>query len=56
MGKGKGAPERWVAVVKPGRVMFEMSGVDQATAEAAMKLASHKLPILTKFVSRTGSL
>ena len=46
MGKGKGAPERWVAVVKPGRVMFEMSGVDLATATAAMKLAAHKLPIL----------
>src|ERR1700733_14249229 len=56
MGKGKGAPERWVAVVKPGRVMFEMAGVDLATATEAMKLASHKLPILTKFVTRAGSL
>src|ERR1700740_2216483 len=52
MGKGKGAPEKWVAVVKPGRVMFEMAGVDLATATQAMKLASHKLPIPTKFVSR----
>ncbi len=56
MGKGKGAPERWVAVVKPGRVMFEMAGVDLATATQAMKLASHKLPIPTKFVSRAGEL
>src|ERR1700689_312094 len=56
MGKGKGAPERWVAVVKPGRVMFEMAGVDLATAKQAMELASHKLPILTKFVSREGAL
>jgi large subunit ribosomal protein L16 len=47
MGKGKGAPEHWVAVVKPGRVMFEMAGVDLATASEAMELASHKLPILT---------
>ena len=56
MGKGKGAPERWVAVVKPGRVMFEMAGVDLATASAAMELAAHKLPIKTKFVTRAGSL
>src|ERR1700680_4817478 len=56
MGKGKGAPERWVAVVKPGRVMFEMAGVDLATATQAMKLASHKLPIRTRFVSRAGAL
>ena len=55
MGKGKGAPERWVAVVKPGRIMFEMAGVDEATAKEAMKLAGHKLPIPTKFVSRAGS-
>jgi len=54
MGKGKGAPEKWVAVVKPGRIMFEMSGVDEVTAKQAMLLASHKLPIPTKFVSRTG--
>jgi large subunit ribosomal protein L16 len=56
MGKGKGAPERWVAVVKPGRVMFEMAGVDLATATEAMELAAHKLPIHTRFVSRAGSL
>jgi large subunit ribosomal protein L16 len=56
MGKGKGAPEFWVAPVKPGRVLFEMAGVDQATASAAMKLAAHKLPIRTRFVTRTGSL
>lgn len=56
MGKGKGAPERWVAVVKPGRVMFEMAGVDLATAKEAMQLAAHKLPIHTRFVTREGSL
>jgi len=56
MGKGKGAPEKWVAVVKPGRIMFEMAGVDEATARQALGLASHKLPIPTKFVSRTGGL
>src|SRR5262249_33075748 len=54
MGKGKGAPERWVAVVKPGRVMFEMAGVDEATAREALGLAANKLPISTKFVSRAG--
>ena len=48
MGKGKGAPEQWVAVVKPGRIMFEMAGVDLATATEAMKLAAHKLPIRTQ--------
>ncbi len=51
MGKGKGAPEYWVAVVKPGRVMFEIAGVDETTAREAMRLASGKLPIKTKFVS-----
>jgi large subunit ribosomal protein L16 len=56
MGKGKGAPEKWVAVVKPGRVMFEMAGVDLATAKEAMTLAAHKLPIHTRFVSREGAL
>jgi large subunit ribosomal protein L16 len=50
MGSGKGSPEYWVAVVKPGRVMFEMSGIDEATAREALRLASHKLPIKTKFV------
>jgi large subunit ribosomal protein L16 len=52
MGKGKGAPERWVAVVKPGRIMFEMEGVNRATAVEAMELAASKLPIPTKFVAR----
>jgi large subunit ribosomal protein L16 len=56
MGKGKGAPEKWVSVVKPGRIMFEMAGVDEATAREALALASHKLPIPTKFVSRAGEL
>src|SRR5487761_952593 len=53
MGKGKGAPEFWVAVVKPGRVMFEMAGVDLATAREALRLASHKFSLPTQFVSRT---
>jgi large subunit ribosomal protein L16 len=52
MGSGKGSPEYWVAVVKPGRVMFEMDGVDEATAREAMRLAGHKLPIKTKFVTK----
>jgi large subunit ribosomal protein L16 len=52
MGKGKGAPEGWVAVVKPGRVLFEMSGVPEDLAREAMRLAQHKLPIATKFVTR----
>ncbi len=52
MGKGKGAPEGWVAVVKPGRIIFEMEGVDLATAQRAMQLAAAKLPIKTKFISR----
>jgi len=52
MGKGKGAPEAWVAVVKPGRVLFEMEGVDETTAREAMRLAAHKLPVKTKFVVR----
>ncbi len=52
MGKGKGAPEGWVAVVKPGRVLFEMSGVTEDLAREAMRLAQHKLPIATKFVTR----
>ena len=51
MGKGKGAPEFWVAVVKPGRVLFEMDGVPEETARAALRLAAHKLPIKTKFVT-----
>ena len=56
MGKGKGAPEYWVAVVLPGRIMFELEGVDLATAKEAMRIASHKLPIKTKFVARAGVL
>jgi len=52
MGKGKGAPEGWVAVVRPGKILFEMEGVPVEVAKEAMKLASHKLPIRTKFVSR----
>ena len=52
MGKGKGAPEGWVAVVKPGRILFEMEGVDETTAREAMRLAAQKLPIKVKFVSR----
>jgi large subunit ribosomal protein L16 len=54
MGKGKGAPEYWVAVVRPGRVLFELEGVDQKTAKEAMRLASHKLPIKTRVVAREG--
>jgi large subunit ribosomal protein L16 len=53
MGKGKGAPEYWVAVVKPGTVMFELGGVDKKLAEEAMRLAGAKLPIKTRFVSRS---
>ncbi len=52
MGKGKGAPEAWVAVIKPGRILFEMEGVDEVTAREAMRLAAHKLPVKTKFVKR----
>lgn len=53
MGKGKGSPEYWIAVVKPGRVLFEMNGVTEAIAREAMRLAAHKLPLKTKFVLRT---
>src|SRR5512136_2238844 len=52
MGKGKGSVDHWVAVVKPGRVMFEIEGVEVAIAREAMRLASHKLPLLTRFVVR----
>ncbi len=52
MGSGKGSPEFWVAVVKPGRVLFELGGINRATAAEAMKLAAHKLAIKTKFVAR----
>src|SRR3979490_1465641 len=52
MGKGKGAPEGWVAVVKPGRVMFELAGVSEPLAREAIRLAAHKLPVKSKFVLR----
>lgn len=52
MGSGKGAPEYWVAVVKPGRIMFEIAGVSEEIAREALRLAQHKLPIKTKFVKR----
>lgn len=52
MGSGKGSPEYWVAVVKPGRILFEMGGVSEEVAKEAMRLAAHKLPIKTKFVIR----
>ena len=54
MGSGKGNPEGWVAVVKPGRVMFELSGVSETLAREAMLRAAHKLPIKSKFISRAG--
>ncbi|MBT8213994.1 MAG: 50S ribosomal protein L16 [Acidimicrobiia bacterium] len=52
MGSGKGSPEYWVAVVRPGRVMFEMSGIDEELAREAMRRAGHKLPVRTKFIRR----
>ncbi|MCD6430151.1 MAG: 50S ribosomal protein L16 [Deltaproteobacteria bacterium] len=52
MGKGKGSPEEWVAVVRPGRILYEMEGVSREVAEEALRLAAHKLPIKTKAVSR----
>jgi len=55
MGSGKGAPDGWVAVVKPGRVLFELAGVNEETAREAMRLASHKLPIQVKFIKRAGA-
>ena len=55
MGKGKGAPEQWVAVIRPGKVLFEMEGVDAVTAKQAMSLAADKLPIRTKLVSRASA-
>lgn len=54
MGKGKGAPEYWVAVVQPGRILFELEGVDLKIAKEAMRLAAHKLPIKTRFIGREG--
>ena len=56
MGSGKGSPEHWVAVVKPGRVMFELSGVPEHLARDAMRLAAMKLPIKTRFVKREADL
>jgi large subunit ribosomal protein L16 len=55
MGKGKGAPEYWVAVVKPGRILFELEGVEPDEARQAMRLASSKLPMKTKFVRRVAT-
>lgn len=52
MGKGKGSVDHWVAVVKPGRIIFEISGIEEGTAREAMRLAAHKLPIKTQFVAR----
>jgi large subunit ribosomal protein L16 len=56
MGSGKGAPDHWVAVVKPGRVMFEIGGIPEETAREAMRLAAHKLPIATRFVAREAAV
>lgn len=56
MGSGKGAPEDWVAVIKPGRILYEMEGVTEAVAREAFRLASHKLPITTRFVKREDSI
>jgi len=56
MGKGKGAPEGWVAVIKPGRILYEMSGVTKELAMEALRLAMHKLPIKTKFIERSDLL
>jgi large subunit ribosomal protein L16 len=55
MGSGKGNPEEWVAVVKPGRVMFEIDGVEESVAREALRLAQHKLPIKTKIITRANS-
>ena len=55
MGKGKGAPEQWVAVIRPGKILFEMEGVSPQDAAEAMRLASHKLPLRTRFVQRETS-
>jgi large subunit ribosomal protein L16 len=54
MGSGKGAPDHWVAVVRPGRILFECSGIPEPLAKEAMRLAAHKLPIKTKFLTREG--
>jgi large subunit ribosomal protein L16 len=54
MGKGKGAPEGWVAVVRPGKIIYEMEGIDESVAREALRLAAHKMSIMTKFVKRFG--
>jgi large subunit ribosomal protein L16 len=56
MGKGKGAPEAWVAVIKPGRILYEMSGVTKELAQEALRLAMHKLPVKTRFIERSELL
>lgn len=56
MGKGKGAPEGWEAVIKPGRILYEMSGVNKEMAKEALRLASHKLPVKTRFIERSEVL
>ncbi len=56
MGKGKGVPDHWVAVIKPGRILFEMEGIDEATAQEAMRLANSKLPVKTRFVQRSETV
>ena len=56
MGKGKGSPEEWVVVIKPGRVMYEIGGVSETAAREAFRLASHKLPLKTRFLERGGTL
>jgi large subunit ribosomal protein L16 len=56
MGKGKGSPEEWVAIVKPGRILFEMDGVPEEVAREALRLAAHKLPVKTKFAARGDTL
>jgi large subunit ribosomal protein L16 len=56
MGKGKGAPEGWVAVIKPGRILYEMTGVPREIAQEALRLAMHKLPVKTKFIERSDLL
>jgi large subunit ribosomal protein L16 len=54
MGKGKGDPEFWVDVIKPGKIIYELEGVTESAAKEAMRLAAHKLPIRTRFISREG--
>ena len=56
MGKGKGAPEGWVAVIRPGRILYEMQGVDRETAKEALRLAAHKLSVRTRFVERSDAI